>query len=152
MRSRSLLPALLLGLALPLVLTACGEPEDTHPGKPVTQRRAAFNTILKAFEPMGVMLREKHYEADNFLKLAEKLEGAKEGPWSHFLADSNYPPTKATDKVWSEPEKFEKDRQAFLAASGKLLEAARTKDEAKISQAYEALHNTCRSCHKTFKK
>jgi len=139
-------------LLLPLALAACGEPVDDHPGKPVTQRRAAFNVILKAFEPMGIMLREKRYDADEFLKLSEKLEGAKEGPWSHFLPDSNYPPTKAKDAVWSEPEKFEQERQAFLGAAGKLLEAARSKDEGKATQAYEALHNTCRSCHKSFKK
>ena len=134
------------------LLTACGEPADTHPDKPVTQRRAAFNTILKAFEPMGMMLRDKRYDADAFLQSAEKLEAAKEGPWRHFTADSNYPPTKATDKVWSEAAQFETERQGFLAATGKLLEAARSKDEAKVRPAYEAVHDACRSCHKTFKK
>ena len=109
---------LLLSLALPLLLTACGEPADTHPDKPVTQRRAAFNTILKAFEPMGMMLRDKRYDADAFLQSAEKLEATKEGPWRHFTADSNYPPTKATDKVWSEAAQFETERQGFLAATG----------------------------------
>jgi len=146
------LRSLLCLAALPLLLTACGEPADTHPDKPVTQRRAAFNTILKAFEPMGMMLRDKRYDADAFLQSAEKLEAAKEGPWRHFTADSNYPPTKATDKVWSDAAKFEEERQAFLAATGRLLEAARSKDEAKATAAYEATHNTCRSCHKTFKK
>ncbi len=143
---------LLLSLALPLLLTACGEPADTHPDKPVTQRRAAFNTILKAFEPMGMMLRDNRYDADAFLQSAEKLEAAKEGPWRHFTADSNYRPTKATDKVWSDAARFETERQSFLAATGKLLEAARSKDEAKVRPAYEAVHDACRSCHKTFKK
>ncbi len=85
-------------------------------------------------------------------KRGEKLEAAKEGPWRHFTADSNYPPTKATDKVWSEAAQFETERQGFLAATGKLLEAARSKDEAKVRPAYEAVHDACRSCHKTFKK
>lgn len=145
---RSALPL----LACALLLTACGEPADTHPDKPVTQRRAAFNAILKQFEPMGIMLREKRYDADAFLQLAEKLEGAKDGPWRHFTPDSNYPPTKATDQVWRDPARFEAERQGFFQAQSRLLEAARSKDGEKVGPAYAALHDTCRSCHKTFKK
>lgn len=145
-------PTLLLALALPLLLAACGEAEDTRPGQPVAHRRAAFQQILKAFEPMGIMLRENRYNADEFLKRAEQLREAKEGPWAYFLPDTNYPPTKATDKVWSEGEKFEAGHQKFLAAQDQLLEAARSKEEAKVRPAYEALHDTCRSCHKDFKK
>ncbi|HET7775219.1 MAG TPA: cytochrome c, partial [Azospira sp.] len=63
-------PTLLLALALPLLLAACGEAEDTRPGQPVAHRRAAFQQILKAFEPMGIMLRENRYNADEFLKRA----------------------------------------------------------------------------------
>ena len=64
--------ALLLALVLPLTLAACGEPEDTHPGQPVAHRRAAFNQLVKAFEPMGVMLREKEYKPEEFRKLIER--------------------------------------------------------------------------------
>jgi cytochrome c556 len=44
--------AIFLILSLPLFITACSEPADTHPGQPVTQRRAAFKEIIKNFEPM----------------------------------------------------------------------------------------------------
>jgi len=144
--------ALLLALVLPLTLAACGEPEDTHPGQPVAHRRAAFNQLVKAFEPMGVMLREKEYKPEEFRKLAAKLDAVKESPWAFFLPDTNYPPTKATDKVWSQPEQFEAARQKFLMAEGKLMEAASGTDGAKVKAAYEELHDACRSCHKEFKK
>ena len=139
-------------IALPLLLTACGEPEDTRPGQPVTQRRAAFKEILKSFEPMGVQLRNQRYDAKQFSLLANNLNKAKDGPWSHFGPDTNYPPTKAKAAVWSEPEKFETSRQSFFKAAEALVVVAEGHDVKQISVAYEALHDTCRSCHKRFKE
>lgn len=138
--------------ALCLLIAACGEPADTRPGQPVAHRRAAFEKILHAFEPMGVQLRAGQYKPDAFLDKAKELAGVKDGPWAYFGADTNYPPTHATAKVWSEAAQFEKERQAFLAASADLLQAAESRDEKKVAAAYEAVHQVCRSCHKTFKQ
>jgi cytochrome c556 len=99
------------------LLAACGEVEDTRPGQPVKTRQTAFKEIVKAFEPMGVMLRENRYDADKFAMHAERLMARRDGPWSHFGPDTNYPPTKATPEVWKQAEQFEKDKQAFLAAT-----------------------------------
>ena len=86
---------LLLSALSALLLTACGEPADTRPGQPVSARRSAFKKILLAFEPMGIALREKQYNADQFIVHADALAKVKDGPWSHFGPDTNYPPTKA---------------------------------------------------------
>lgn len=145
-------PKLLIAALLPLVLAACGEPADTRPGQPVAHRRAAFEKILHAFEPMGVQLRNKEYKAEPFLERAKELAGVKEGPWQYFGADTNYPPTHATAKVWSDPALFDKERLAFLAATDRLLVAAESRDEKKVAVAYEEVHDHCRSCHKVFKE
>ena len=142
----------LLLLALPILLTACGEPEDTRPGQPVAHRRAAFKEILKSFEPMGLQLRNQRYDEKQFLVLANNLNKAKETPWSHFAPDTNYPPSKAKAAVWSEPEKFETSRQSFFKAAEALAVAAEGRDQKQITIAYEALHDTCRTCHKSFKE
>ena len=139
-------------LSLPLLITACGEPADTHPGQPVTQRRAAFKEIVKSFEPMGVQLRKNRYEAKEFLVLAKALNQLKEGPWAHFGPDTNYPPTKAKAALWAEPEKFTASRDAFLKAAAALVVAAESSDVKQVSTAYEVLHDTCRSCHKGFRE
>lgn len=144
-------PALIAAL-IALTLAACGEAPDNHPDKPVTHRREAFQKILKAFEPMGMQLRKNQYDADKFLALAKQLDSLKEGPWRYFGPDTNYPPTHANDKPWSEPEKFDAARQRFLKATGQLLDAAESRDEKQVATAYEALHETCRDCHKGFKK
>jgi cytochrome c556 len=134
------------------MLAACGEVEDTRPGQPVKHRQMAFKEIVKAFEPMGVMLRKDRYVADKFLPLAETLIAKREGPWSHFGADTNYPPTKATADVWKQPEQFAKDKQAFIAATDTLLAAAQSKDKAQVEKAYDAVHEACKTCHKQFKE
>lgn len=142
---------LLLPLLLPLILTACGEPEDTGPGQPVAHRRTAFKNILKAFEPMGVRLRSDKYEPEEFILMVKALEQTKDGPWSYFTPESNYPPTHASDKVWSEPQKFEAGRQAFFDGVGRLAQAAETRDKDKVAAAYSALQSTCKDCHQVFK-
>jgi cytochrome c556 len=142
---------LLLTAAL---LTACGEAtvEDTRPGQPVKHRQTAFKEIVKAFEPMGVLLRKNRYDADQFIPMAEALVAKRDGPWSYFGAETNYPPTKATADVWQQPEQFEKNRLAFIAATDALLAATRSKDKAQVEKTYETLHETCKTCHKQFKE
>lgn len=144
-------PSILIAALLPVLLAACGEPADTHPGQPVTHRRAAFKEILRSFEPMGIQLRDGPYAADKFLAHAQGLAKAKDGPWPYFGADTNYPPTRAKAAVWSDPVKFEASKQAFLLAADKLLAAAELRDEKATRAAYETLHDSCRSCHKAFK-
>ena len=141
----------LLALSAAFLLAACGEPEDTRPGQPVKQRQTAFKDIIKSFEPMGVMLRKGTYDAERFEKFTAELIVKRDLPWSHFGPDTNYPPTKATAEVWSQPAQFEQEKQAFIAATDKLQAAVNSKDQAQVGAAYEAVHDSCKSCHKTFK-
>ena len=135
-----------------VLLGACGgEPADTRPGQPVSQRRASFKKILLAFEPMGVALREKRYDADRFIAQADQLAKVKDGPWGHFGADTNYPPTHAKAAVWNDAARFAANRDDFLQAVDRLTLAAASRDEAKVAAAYAAVHDSCRSCHLSFK-
>jgi cytochrome c556 len=142
---------LLISALLAVLLSACGETADTHPGQPVSERRAAFKKILLAFEPMGISLRDKQYRPDQFVALAAELSRLKEGPWRYFGADSNYPPTRAKASVWSEAGRFEKARQDFLQSADRLLVAAESGDENRVAIAYQAVYDSCRDCHKTFR-
>ena len=138
-------------LFIALTLAACGEVEDTRPGQPVKTRQQAFKEIVKTFEPMGVMLRKNQYDADKFIVLADALKARRDAPWAHFGPDTNYPPSKATPAVWSQTEEFEKGHQSFIATTDALVEAAKSKDVARITAAYGKVHDTCQTCHKTFK-
>lgn len=140
-------------LFLPLaILAGCGEPADTRPGQPVAHRQKAFKEMLKAFEPMGVMLRTDSYEAKRFGALALQVKGLSEAPWSYFGADTQYPPSHAKDEVWSDAAKFSAEKQTFLAAVDKLAAVGDAADAEKARVAYKAVEDSCKSCHKTFKQ
>lgn len=135
-----------------LGLTACSkEPEDTRPGQPVKTRQTAFKEILKVFEPMGTLLRTGQYQADRFAVMATELMQKRDAPWSHFAADTFYPPTKAKAEVWSQAEAFERERLVFFKATDQLLIAANAKQQAEVKQAYTKVYDSCQSCHKQFK-
>lgn len=140
-------------LFVALTVAACGGTvEDTRPGQPVKHRQEAFKAMLRAFEPMGVMLRDNKYQADKFASLAGELVAKREAPWSLFGADTNYPPTKAKPAVWSDAEAFERERLAFFAASDALFAAAQTRDPAQAKAAYDKVYDICKSCHDRFKE
>lgn len=146
-RKICLLAALVLGLS------ACGQPvEDTRPGQPVKTRQVAFKEMLKIFEPMGTMLRTNSYHADRFAALAAELVARRDAPWAHFGADTNYPPTKARPEVWSKPEAFERERQAFFVATDELLVAALGGEAEAAGKAYFKVYDLCQSCHREFKE
>ena len=97
------------------------------------------------------MLRDNRYDPDKFVTMTTTLMSKRDAPWSHFGPDTNYPPTKATPEVWSKPAEFEQEKQAFIAATDKLQAAVQSKDKAQVVTAYEAVHDSCKSCHKQFK-
>lgn len=143
---------LFAALLLPAVLAACGEAEDTRPGQPVKHRQQAFKELIRHFEPMGTMLRDQRYDADKFLALAEGLASRRDAPWTYFGPETNYPPSKSKAEVWTQPGEFESARQAFIAASDRLLAAARGKDRAGIEQSYRETYEACQGCHKRFRE
>jgi len=146
---RFALPSLLILLTL----AACSGPvEDTRPGQPVKQRQDAFKAMLRSFEPMGKMLRDNRYQADEFARLASELVSRRDAPWGHFGPDTNYPPTKTKAAVWERPQAFEAERVTFFALTDALAQAAQTRDKAAAQAAYDKVHASCKSCHDDFKK
>ena len=143
----------LSSLFLLLTVTACSGPvEDTRPGQPVKQRQEAFKAMLRSFEPMGTMLKDKRYDADAFARMADEFSRLRDQPWAHFGADTNYPPTKAKPAVWEKPAEFEQRRQEFTAATERLLAAAAARNEAEARSTYAAVQDSCKACHNDFRK
>ncbi|MDR3158787.1 MAG: cytochrome c [Zoogloeaceae bacterium] len=140
------------------LLVACGEVEDTRPGKPVAHRQATFRAILKSFEPMGIQLREETYKAETFRQHTEKLAELKDAPWEYFGAETQYPPSKSTDRLWQEPEIFADERDKFIRAVKDLQFAAQNAPEEAeqavetLKAAYAPVEASCRSCHKRYKR
>ncbi|GHT94436.1 cytochrome c [Betaproteobacteria bacterium] len=135
---------------LMVCLSACSPtPEDDRPGQPVKHRQEAFKVILRASEPIGLMLGDDKFDAENFARLAARLSEVRDGPWAYYGADTNYPPSKSRDEVWSQPDKFAVERQRFQNATD-TLRAATTRDAAQT--AYNELRASCKACHNGFRR
>lgn len=148
-RSLRLLPILLSTFAL----AACtAEVADTHPDQPVTKRQQAFKQLLRSFEPMGKMLQDSRYDPEAFARHAGEVATLKDAPWAHFGPDTNYPPTKALAAVWERPDDFERRRGDFIAAIDALSAAAATRDETGVRAAFATAQDSCKACHRDFRK
>lgn len=142
----------LLPLVLALLFAACGEVEDTHPGQPVKQRQQAFKALLRSFEPIGQLLKDKRFDADRLSTLGAAFAEQRQAPWSHFGPETNYPPSKSTPEVWRQPEQFAQAREDFLKMSDDLLAAIGRRDRAEITAAHARVVESCQSCHRTFRQ
>lgn len=131
-------------------LSACNPAlEDDRPGQPVKHRQEAFKLILRTSEPIGVMLNDGKFDAENFARLATRLTEVRDGPWAYYGPDTDYPPSKSRAEVWSQPDKFAAERQRFLSATD-ALRAATTQEAAQA--AYNEVRASCKACHNGFRR
>lgn len=142
-------------ISVTLLLSACGTEEDTREGQPVKHRQAAFKATLRALEPAGVLLRtQQDFNASQFAEHIHAFDSVRQTPFTYFADNTNYPPSKAKDTVWSDKEGFASARQHYDDASQKLL-AAIDNDETDpltLKPLYEAVEQSCKSCHQEFRK
>ena len=145
--------AILLMLLLGAGLAGCGrEPPDTHPGQPVTKRKAVFKQILRTLEPLGMVVRNrKDYNQGEFLAGAKELQRLSTQPWTYFTPDSNYPPTRAKPEVWEKPAEFKELQQKFKDAADGLAKAAEGGNLDTIRPAFADVEKSCKTCHRTFR-
>ena len=59
--------------------------------------------------------------------------------------------TKAKPEIWSDRAGFDKSAAAFVAASEKLTEAAKSGDKAAFAAAFSEEGKTCGGCHRAYK-
>ncbi|MDP2028371.1 MAG: cytochrome c [Thiobacillus sp.] len=141
---------LLLGACL--MLAGCSAKEDTHPGQPVTKRRALLQETLRTLEPMGLMARGKTpYDAADFLARAGKLQTLSTQPWAYFPPGSTYAPSRAKPAVWEQPAEFKQAQDTYIKAVANLASVAQSGDQDRIRPAYEQVSDSCAACHKVFR-
>ena len=137
----------LLGGALLLTLTAGAFAAD-----PSQARQNAFKTMLRTFEPMGVVVRGRDpYVAKQFLQQSETLRTLARQPFAHFASPGNDPKNRAKPNIWSQPAQFQKERDQFYSRVGALESAAKTGQLPAIRTAYGNVAQSCKSCHDAFR-
>ncbi|MDD5403780.1 MAG: cytochrome c [Sulfuricella sp.] len=148
-----LLLSTLIAIAAAFALTACsGTPKDTHPGQPVTKRKAVFKHMLRALEPMGMVARDrKEYDRQEFLASAQELKHLVTQPWIYFTPDSDYPPTRAKADVWQKPAEFKQAQEKLQTAADQLAKAAESGNLDIIRPAVKEVQKSCKACHDQFR-
>ena len=141
---------LLIGACV--VLAGCGPKPDTHPGQPVTKRRALLQETMRTFEPMGIVVRGKNpYVAASFQTLADKLQSLSTQPWAFFPPGSTYAPSRAKPAVWQQSAKFKQAQDTYIKAASHLADMAKTGNLDLIRPAYAHVGDSCAACHKVFR-
>lgn len=145
---------LTLLLAAALAVAACREaPKDTHPEQLVSKRQALFKQFTRSLEPIGLVARDRQpYQADALIAQALELQKLADKPWPLFRPDGNYPPTRALPKVWDDPAAFEQAQRLYIARVGALVEAAQSRDLARIRPASSEVEQACKACHDRFRR
>ncbi len=68
-----------------------------------------------------------------------------------FPAGSDKGDTKASAKIWEDPEGFKKDSLALSAAGEKLAVAAKAGDQPAVAAAFKEIGEACGACHKEYR-
>ncbi|WP_440027794.1 c-type cytochrome [Chromobacterium amazonense] len=120
---------------------------------PISQRKDVFKQYKPVVGAMGKMVKgDTPYNKDEFAKLATQLEQLSQQPWQYFPAGSNAGKTDAKPEIWSKPADWQKAIDNHKAATAKLKQVALAGDLAAIKTQFGATQQTCKACHKDFRK
>ncbi|MEN3032806.1 cytochrome c [Chromobacterium amazonense] len=136
-----------------LLLAAIAIPAAHADDTPAEVRTKAFKKmLLQSFEPMGMAVRERApYDQAKFAQQAEALKTLAAEPFKHFPAGSITGKSRAKPEIWSQPAKFQADKDAFLKSVDNLALVAKSGDLAAIKKSYGQVAQSCKTCHDAFR-
>ena len=168
----------LLGLAACAVLTACGGSEQddaasTPAGTEIAAAPAANGETPAANAAESIRTRQQHYKQIGGAMKGINAELKKNAPDTaaiekHAATINGLAPqiqgwfpdgsgsgagvkTAARAEIWSRPEEFRRQAQAFVAASSQFHQTAQGGDLAAIRSGVKTLGGSCKSCHDQFR-
>jgi cytochrome c556 len=145
-------PTVITCAALASVAALAAGPTRTDP---VQFRQGVMAVMGWNADALGdVVRRTGALDAKEFAQRAERLEALgpqiaegfpKPGP-----ADKGTV-TDASAEIWSDAAGFQAKIDAYLTASKKLVEVAKSGDEAQMKTQYRNVMSACRGCHDKYK-
>lgn len=142
-------------LSLIVTVATLAAPALSHAADPAATaeaRVAAFKKMLRTFEPMGTVVRDREpYRKDAFAEQAKTLQMLAREPWPLFVPGTAVGKSRAKPEIWSQPDAFKKEQQGMIVAVDALAASAQAGDIKDIRAKYATLANTCKSCHDSFR-
>ncbi len=137
------------------VLTTAGA-ADPKPQDVVEYRKSVYTISGWNFKPIGAMVKgEIPFDAAAVARHAQYIEmmskaapeGFAKGTGPDVVKD-----TEAKPEIWSNPAKFETAMSSFQKEAAGLAEVAKGGDEKAIKAQFGKTAETCKACHKEFRK
>ncbi|MFZ1643859.1 MAG: cytochrome c [Candidatus Contendobacter sp.] len=137
------------------VLTAANA-ADAKPEDAVKYRQSVYTIIGWNFKPIGAMMKgEIPFDAAAVARHAQYVEmmskAAPEG-FSKGTGPDVVKDTEAKPEIWTKWSEFETKMTNFQQEATKLVEVARGGDEKAIKAQFGKTAETCKACHKEFRK
>ncbi len=137
------------------VLTAV-QAADPKPQDVVDYRKSVYTIIGWNFKPIGAMMKgEVPFDAAAVARHAQYVEMMSKAAPEGFAKGSGPDAVKDTEakpEIWTNPDKFKTAMSNFQQESAKLAEVAKVGKEADIKAQFGKTAETCKACHKEFKK
>ena len=142
----------ILGMGL---LTVAGA-ADQKPEDVVQYRQSVYTIIGWNFKPIGAMVKgEVPFDAAAVARHAQYVEmmskAAPEG-FSKGTGPDVVKDTEAKPEIWTKATEFDSKMKDFQQAAAKLTEVAKGGDEKAIKAQFGKTAETCKACHKEFRK
>jgi cytochrome c556 len=137
------------------VLTAVNA-ADQKPEDVVKYRQSVYTIIGWNFKPIGAMVKgEVPFDAAAVARHAQYVEmmskAAPEG-FSKGTGPDVVKDTEAKPEIWTKPGDFKTKMDNFQQEATKLAEVAKGGKEADIKAQFGKTAETCKACHKEFRK
>jgi len=142
----------ILGVSLLTMANAAGpKPEEV-----VDYRQSVYTVIGWNFKPIGAMVKgEIPFDAAAVARHAQYVELMSQAALEGFPKGSGPEAVKDTEakaEIWTNWDKFETAMKNFQQEAAKLTEVAKGGDEAAIKAQFGKTAETCKACHKEFRK
>ena len=142
----------ILGMSVLTITNAA----DRKPEDVVQYRQSVYTIIGWNFAPIGAMVKgEVPFDAAAVARHAQYVEmmskAAPEG-FSKGTGPDVVKNTEAKPEIWTKWSEFETRMTNFQQEAAKLAEAAKGGKEADIKAQFGKTAETCKACHKEFRK
>lgn len=148
-----------IGLAsgiLGLGLLTAAQAASPKPEEVVEYRQSVYNIIGWNFKPIGAMVKgEVPFDAAAVARHAQYVEMMSKAAHEGFPQGSGpdvVKDTEAKPEIWTKSSEFETKMKEFQQEATKLAEASKTGDEKAIKAQFGKTAETCKACHKEFRK
>ncbi len=144
------------GGMLGLGVLAAANAADRKPEDVVRYRQSVYAIIGWNFAPIGAMVKgEAPFDAAAVARHAQYVEMMSKAAPEGFAKGTGPDVVKSTEakpEIWTKWSDFETKMTDFQQQAAKLTEVAKAGKEADIKAQFGKTAETCKACHKEFRK